>query len=425
MTTARHPTTGLAAHPQERTTVNALIRSAVALLALPLVLAGCGGPGPGESGGRGDAEGCVTDYAEGRDYFPDKSTVTESELWDITYHGSYKTITLTDTENTDGEKLKYVLYRCGTPQPEATGDLEGALAVQVPVTNVSVTSFNALAMVDRLGKNKSITGLSGQLLGNAGKDGWYAGVAEAAGKPLSIGEYTDLNKEAVLGLKNQVVLMSGFGQGFDDISNARAAGMPGVSVSNRLEREALASAEWIKMVAAFYNAEAAANTEFDTIKAKYDEVVSTVSGKIDNRRVGYLCVSPERGCEFLHGHGTETLVGRLLTRLGVDNVFAADNPAPNGQPYDFEKAVGTAADADFFVVYDPLKMTRDALGADPRTGRFRPFKDNAFIAGVDENFEECRAKTYLDVDVLVRDFAIGLAPELFPGAKGTCFARPS
>lgn len=405
--------------------MNTRIRTAVALLALPLALAGCGGTSPGASNGQGGAEGCVTDYAEGRDYFPDKSTVTESELWKISYHGSYKTITLTDTENADGPELKYVLYQCGTPAPAATGELEGALVVQVPVTNVSVTSFNALAMVDRLGKNKTITGLSGQLLGNAEKDEWYAGVVGAAGKPLSIGEYTDLDKEAVLGLKNQVVLMSGFGKGFDDISNARAAGMPGVSVSNRLERHALASAEWIKMVAAFYNAEAAANAEFDSIKAAYDKVVSTVSGKIGNRKAGYLCVAPERGCEFVHGHGAETLVGRLLTQLGVDNVFAPDNPAPNGQPYDFEKAVGTAADADFFIVYDPMKMTRATLTADPRTTRFKPFRDNNFIAGVDENFEECRAKTYLDVDVLIRDFALGLAPELFPDAKGTCFARAS
>jgi iron complex transport system substrate-binding protein len=45
--------------------------------------------------------------------------------------------------------------------------------------------------------------------------------------------------------------------------------------------------------------------------------------------------------------------------------------------------------------------------------------------GVDENFEECRAKSYLDVDVLIQDFAIGLAPDLFPGTKGTCFTRAS
>ncbi|MFD7660492.1 ABC transporter substrate-binding protein [Actinosynnema sp. NPDC059797] len=399
--------------------MKALLCSAAALL---LVLAGCGGTSPGASS---RPEGCATEHAEGRDHFPDKSTVTESELWDIGYHGSYKTITLTDTENTGGPELKYVLYQCGTPQPEATGELEGALFVQVPVTNVSVTSFNALAMVDRLGRNDTVKGLSGQLLGNAEKDAWYAGVAEAAGRPLSIGEYTDLDEEAVLGLGNQVVFMSGFGKGFDDVGNARAAGIPGVSVSNRLERHALASAEWIKMIAAFYNAEATANAQFDTIRSKYDGIASTVSGKIANRAAGYLCVAPERGCEFVHGHGAETLVGRLLTELGADNVFAPDNPAPNGQPYDFEKAIGTASDADFFIVYDPATTTRDALRADPRLNRFRPFAEGNFIAGVDENFEECRAKTYLDVDVLIRDFAIGLAPELFPGEEGTCFARPS
>jgi iron complex transport system substrate-binding protein len=410
---------------QESTTVKNLNRSAAALLALTLTLTGCDAAGPGAAGDRAGADGCVTDYVEGRDYFPDKSTVDESDLWDITYHGSYKTITLTDTESSGGDGLTYVLHQCGTPKPAASGDLADALFVQVPVTNVAVTSFNALAMVDRLGRNDTITALSGQLLGNGKKDDWYAGVIKDAGEPMSIGEYTDLNREVVLGLKNQIILMSGFGQGFDDITNARAAGLPAVSVSNRMERHALASAEWIKMVAAFYNAEAAANAEFDTIRSRFGEVVTTVSGKVDNRRVGYLCITPERACEFVYAHGDETLVGRLFAQLGVSNVFARDNGAPNGRPYDFEEGVGTGAAADFFAVYDPMKMTLDTLGADQRMQQFQPFRTGSFVAGVDRNFEECRAKTYLDVDVLIRDFALGLAPELFPGVRGTCFARSS
>ncbi len=395
---------------------------AAAVLALPIALSGCGA-GTDAAGGGGDAEGCVTDYAEGADYFPDKSTVEESELWDISYHGSYKTITLTDTEAADAPPLTYVLYQCGTPKPDATDALADALFVQVPVTTVSVTSFNALAMVDRLGRNDTVTGLSGQLLGNADKDAWYEGVVEDAGEPMSIGEYTDLNKEVVLGLENQAIFMSGFGAGFDDISTARASNLPGVSVSNRLEPHALASAEWIKMIAAFYNDEARANEEFGSIRASYDEVVATVSGRIDDRRAGYLCVVPERGCEFMHGHGDDSLIGRLLTQLGVSNVFAPNNPAPNGRPFDFEEGVGVAADADVFVVYDPMSMTTDTVAGDARLTQFRPFREGSFIAGVDENFEECRAKSYLDVDVLIRDFAIGLAPELFPGTRGTCFVR--
>lgn len=398
------------------------IRTAAALLALSLVLAGCADSEPAASGDKGKREGCVGDYTEGRDYFKDKSAVEESELWDIEYHDSYKTITLDDSENA-GEKLTYVLYQCGTPKPEAAGELSDALFVEVPVTNVSVSSFNALAMVDRMGRNDTVTGLSGELLGWTDQDEWYAGVAEEAGGPESVGEYTDLNREVVLGLENQVVFMSGFGQGFDDVSNARAAGLPAVSVSNRMERQALASAEWIKMVGAFYNEEAAANAEFDRIRSDFREVVATVSGKVEGRRAGYLCVTPERGCEFVYAHGEDTLIGRLLAQFDVSNVFAPGNGGPNGKPYDYEEAVGTGADADFFVVYDPMKTTRETLDGDPRMSRFAPFEEGDFIAGVDDNFDECRAKTYLDVDVLIRDFAIGLAPDLFPGEQGTCFTR--
>lgn len=396
---------------------------AAALLTAPIALTACNSSGSAASGGSAPATGCVTDYAEGQDYFPEKSTVEESELWDITYHNSYKTLTLTDTEVADGDKLVYVLYQCGTPKPAATGELADALFVQVPVNNVAVTSFNALAMLDRLGKNDTITGLSGQLLGSGAKDAWYASVIKEAGEPMSVGEYTDLNREAILGLKNEVIFMSGFGQGFDDITNTRAAGLPGVSVSNRMERHALASAEWIKMIGAFYNAEAAANAEFSAIRSRFNEVIKTVTGKVNDRVVGYLCIAPERACEFMHPHGAETLVGRLFAQFGVTNVFAPKNDGPNGRDYDFEEAVGTGANADFFIVYDPMSMALKTLESDSRMKRFKPFQTGNFIAGVDKNFDECRAKTYLDVDVLIRDFALGLAPELFPGTQGTCFVR--
>ncbi|WP_020578438.1 ABC transporter substrate-binding protein [Actinopolymorpha alba] len=401
------------------------IRSIAALLALPIAFTACGSASDDSTppGSRTNANGCVTDYVEGRDYFADKSTVEESELWDVTYHDSYKTITLTDTENARGDKLVYVLYQCGTPKPPATGDLANALFVQVPATNVSVTSFNALAMVDRLGKNDTITGLSGQLLANGEKDQWYAGVIDDAGKPMSIGEYTDLNREAILGLQNQIILMSGFGKGFDDITNARAAELPGVSVSNRMERHALASAEWVKMVAAFYNEEAAANAEFNSIKTRFNNVMTTISGKVDKRTVGYLCIAAERGCEFIYAHGNETLVGRLFAQFGATNVFAPNNDELNGRAYDLEESIGTGTDADFLIVYDPMSATLNTLKSDERMMRFQPFAEKNFIAGVDKNFEECRAKTYLDVDVLIRDFALGLAPDLFPETQGTCFVR--
>lgn len=396
-------------------------RALAALGAAALALTGCGtGTADLPQGATGD---CVEDYEEGRDYFPDKAAVEASELWDITYHDSYKVLELADTEDPAAPPLRYVLYQCGTPEPDPEGDLADALFVQVPVTSAAVTSFNALAMIDRLGQNGTVTGLSGQLLGNGETDSWYADVIDQAPEPMSVGEYTDLDREVLLGLANEVIFMSGFGTGFDDITTARAADLPAVSVANRLEPHALASAEWIKAVAAFYNAEAAANAEYEGIRDRFNATVAAVTdaGAAEGKSVGYLCVTPDFGCDFLHAHGEDTVNGRLLTALGATNPFAANNDGPNGRPYDYEEALGAAADADFFILYDPLADVAPALEADPRKRDFSPLAAGDYIAGVDERFQECRAKSYLDVDVLIRDFAIGLAPDLFPTEQGACY----
>lgn len=405
--------------------MNRASRTAVpALAAAVLVLAACGAdddPQPAAAGG------CVTDHADGEDRFPVKSTVEESELWNIEYFGSYKVITVADGENPGDEDLRYVLYQCGTPRPPAEGVLADALFVEIPVDSATVTSFNALAMIDRLGQNTSVTGLSGQLLGNGEQDAWYAGVIEEAGDPLPVGEYTDLDRETLLVLENDVLFMSGFGVGFDDITNARAAGLPGVSVSNRLERHALASAEWIKMIGAFYNAEATANAEFDAIRARFDEVVERVTGAgaATGRQVGYVCVGEQFCGDFFYAHGVDTLNGRLLAQLGADNPFGDDNTEPNGKLYDYEAALGAGADADFFINYAPMSEHLATTAGDSRYQSFAPIAEGRFLAVVDEHFQECRAKGYLDVDLLIKDYAIGLAPDLFPGEHGTCYVAPA
>ena len=67
---------------------------------------------------------CVTDFEEGKDYFPIKVNPIESEKWSVTYENSYKIV-----RNLAGSK-SYLLYQCGTPVPS---NVEGSFDAVVPV----------------------------------------------------------------------------------------------------------------------------------------------------------------------------------------------------------------------------------------------------------------------------------------------------
>lgn len=77
---------------------------------------------------------CVTDYdaSANVDYFPDKADVRYADTFSVEYFPAYKVVTVTNfTAN-----YTFVLYQCGTPAPELTGQ-QVERYLPVPVTQVA------------------------------------------------------------------------------------------------------------------------------------------------------------------------------------------------------------------------------------------------------------------------------------------------
>jgi iron complex transport system substrate-binding protein len=398
-------------------------RRLLAACTLVVVLAGCGTAVP--AGGPAPAEGCVADFAEGVDYYPDKVAPSESTLWDISYHGGYKVLTVPNVEFPGHPDLRYVLHRCGTPAPEPTGDLAGAQVFETPVRRTMVEHANSFAMLDALGVNATVVGMSSPLLRNR-EDPWWAGaIARIGAEPADIGgtaDGTDFDHETMLALGADLMVNGGYGPSYTYNAQQVRAGIPAVLGANRMEPTPLGSAEWVKYFSAFFDAEARGTQVFEEIAARYRETAEQVAGVVADRRVGYLCMAADQGCEFVYAHGDRSLNGRIIAELGATNVFAPGNDAPNGQNYDFERAVLDAGDADFFVVYDEPDAVTATL-ADPRFQALRPFATGAYATRVPGSRAACQATSYLHVEVLVQDVAQALEPGLFPGRAPHCFGR--
>lgn len=367
---------------------------------------------------------CVENFDPATNYFPEQVEPRHSTFWDIAYHNNYKVLTVPDSEFPENPALTYVLVQCGTPAPELTGDLEGALVVEIPVDRTAITHNNGLAMLDEIGVLGTIVGVSQSMI-NSATDPWFARVLEESSDAVSIGSSTGMDFETTVGLEPDIVVMAGFGPGYTEVSDTRGRGLPAVMVSNRIEPTPLGSAEWLKFLAAFYNAEGSGNERFDAIEAGYDEVAEIVAGQLPaDYSAAYACIGDQRGCSFMYAHGPRSLNGQILSTLGVTNPFAEGNDAGNGMTFDFETSLGRAADTDFFILYYEASVNAETIATDTRFQNFPALAEGNYITGTDENYPECGATNYIRVDRLIRDYAIGMLPDLFPGEQGICFTRP-
>ncbi|WP_332715145.1 ABC transporter substrate-binding protein [Pelagibacterium mangrovi] len=367
---------------------------------------------------------CVEAFEAGTDYFPDKVEPRHSSFWSIAYHDNYKVLTVPNSEFPDRPDLTYVLVQCGTPAPELTGELDGALVVDVPVDRTMITHNNGLAMLDEIGALGTIVGVSNGMLNSAGSDHWFGRVLDVANDPQNLGS-SGIDFETALGLEADILIMAGYGPGYTEVADERERGLPAIMVSNRIEPTPLGSSEWLKFLSAFYNLEGHANEHFDAIEARYQEVVDTVAGQLPSDfSAAYACIGEQRGCTFMYAHGASSLNGQILETLGVDNPFAEGNEAGNGMTFDFETSLGRAVDTDFFIIYYEKAVNTETIATDTRYQSFPALAEGNYLTGTDDNYAECGATNYVHVDRLIRDYAIGMLPDLFAGENGVCFTRP-
>jgi iron complex transport system substrate-binding protein len=205
------------------------------------------------------ATGCVDDFEEGVDYFPDKVTFDEATGVSVTYHEHYKVAEVAPP-HVDGAVVRYVLVQCGTPEPEV--DSDGAVyVVEVParevitLTTKNLPHFAELGAADRLagvGTGAYVTTEEVRARIDAGELEDYA---YAAGQP---------DIERIAAADADLLIIDGFGDTvLDDVDRLARTGVPTAINADFDEHTLLGRAEWVKFTALFLNAEAQATASFE------------------------------------------------------------------------------------------------------------------------------------------------------------------
>src|SRR5678815_463706 len=93
-------------------------------------------------------KGCIQNFDSSTDYFPDKTQVEFAQNFSVTYHNSYKVVTVRLPADGNTEE-RYVLLQCGAPRPSPPNDLSGAPIITVPITSLfSAASAHMPLLVD-------------------------------------------------------------------------------------------------------------------------------------------------------------------------------------------------------------------------------------------------------------------------------------
>lgn len=313
--------------------------------------------------------GCIKsgEFDKDKDYFGDKATFTGARNVHVSYHKSYKVLTLGEQ---DRPAQTFVLLQCGAPKPALTGDLAKAPIIDVPVKRVVASSTTQIPVFHTLGALDSIVGVN-QI------EQIYRGPAREALEARHISSYgssrMQIDTEKIISLKPDAVLAASSEVG--EFKQVQSAGIPVLQDLDYLESTPLARAEWMKAYGILLNKEGAATKSFDSIAERYAEVAKKAKNAADKPSV--LVGQETKGQWYVPG--ADSYMIKFMTDAGASDVMAQAVKGNGATPTDAEVVFKYGSKADFWLNGNYMSMTTwhgkdDALKQNPRYANLSAFK---------------------------------------------------
>jgi len=282
-------------------------------------------------------DGCITNFDQSVDYFPEKASLTHAAGFTVEYFNSYKVITV-QTPFPGGATQTYLLVQCGAPMPE---NVAADQVITLPVKSVVTTSSTFITALDEIGALDRLVGMDeSSYISNPD-----VLQMEAEGKLTMIGVGAAVNVEQAIDLQPELIMTVSTGNTeFDSHPKLLEAGLKVVLNAEWLEASPLGRAEWSKFIAAFFNREAAAEALFADHVAKYNELVALAATAATQPTV----LVNTFGRSSWSIPGGNSYIARFLADAGADYLWAGETTNERLQ-LAFEEVYDVAQAADFWV----------------------------------------------------------------------------
>ncbi len=317
-------------------------------------------------------------------------------------HEGMKLVEITDPVGGGKTSYKYALIPRDNKELKAP---EGYDPIRVPIQRVICMTTLQLSGFIKLGVTDNIVGVtSTRFLQNDSMNERLQ-----SGDLARIGIEGEFDTEVVLSLQSDLIFVSPFKRGgYDAVENL---GIPMLAYLGYKEPSPLGQAEWIKLIGLLLGKEREAESCFEQIETKYNELKALVAD-VDSRP---KVLSGEMHSGNWYVVGGESALAQLFRDAGGE-YFMQNDDESGGFYVDYETVYSQGYDADFWRIvnsFDGEYSYEDLAAADGRYRDFGPFKKRQVIyCNLREGpFYE---NTPMEPEVVLADLIKAFHPALLP-----------
>lgn len=301
----------------------------------------------------------------------------------------------------------YYLLKRGSALPEG---VDSASVIFVPIRKIVCMSTTHIAMIEAIGESNSIVGVSGtdfiyspELLKNV-----------ANGKLVDVGYESSLNKELILKLSPDIIMIYGIGsESAGYVGKIKELGIKVIINADYLETDPLSRTEWLKLFGVLYDKESMADSLYQSESDEYNTLKKLISEKTTSKPKVLLGLPFKDTWYISPGN---SFISTMIGDAGGSYLWS-DTKSSKSMPYGIENVYMRGMKADYWLNISSVKSKNEILNMDERLGDLPCFKDGNLYnnnnritpKGGNDDWESGSVSPHL----LLKDIATILHPELF------------
>ena len=334
------------------------------------------------------------------------SVITSARLLSMQRAADYTLVTIADPWK-GGVLHRYVLVPAAAQLP---ADLPEGTVVRTPVKNALVYSSVHTSLMNELGAIDAVHGVVDKQYFN---DSIIAS-GLAAGTIADCGNSMNPTVERVIDMQPDAILLSPY----QDASYGQIAKLdiPIIECADYLEYDPLGRAEWMKFYGELVGKREQADSLYDAVVTAYNDMKEKAAGaKTHPTVVTEMVISG-----IWNVPGGQSYMARILTDAGARYLWA-DNKDTGSLALDFNQVLAVAQNADYwFIKWTNINSLKDLQGAYDLNREMAAFQNKrVYVCDTDKTRFFDRIPFH--PEVLLREFAIILHPELFPGQENQMY----